>query len=72
MITESESSPDNALKYIAEVATSVTNTEMQRILYSCTPAVRADLLMIILRCLPTEIYSDQSILSAVARSANEL
>jgi hypothetical protein len=72
LITESESSPDNALKYIAEVATSVTNTEMQRILYSCTPAVRADLLMIILRCLPTEIYSDQSILSAVARSANEL
>ncbi|RCJ20527.1 DNA primase [Nostoc minutum NIES-26] len=66
LITESESSPDNALKYIAEVATSVTNTAMRRILHSCTPSVRAGLLMIILRCLPAEVYSDQSILSAVA------
>lgn len=65
LITESESSPDNALKYIAEVATSVTNTKMRRILHSCTPAVRAGLLMIILRCLPAEVYSDQSILSSV-------
>ncbi|WP_109013523.1 hypothetical protein [Nostoc commune] len=65
LITESESSPDDALKYIAEVATSVTNTAMRRILHSCTPAVRAGLLMIILRCLPAEVYSDQSIFNAV-------
>ncbi|MBD2458800.1 PriCT-2 domain-containing protein [Nostoc sp. FACHB-87] len=58
LITESESSPDDALKYIAEVATRVTNTAMRRILHSCTPAVRAGLLMIILRCLPAEVYSD--------------
>ncbi|MBU7587175.1 MAG: PriCT-2 domain-containing protein [Nostoc sp. TH1S01] len=58
LITESESSPDNALKYIAEVATSVTNTEMRRILHSCTPAVRAGLLMIVLSCLPADVYSD--------------
>ncbi|MBE9002038.1 hypothetical protein IQ274_28505 [Nostoc sp. LEGE 12447] len=58
LITESESSPDDAIEYIAEVATRVTNTENRRILHSCTPSVRAGLLMIILRCLPTEIYSD--------------
>jgi hypothetical protein len=57
LITESESSPDDALKHIAEVATTITNTAMRRILHSCTPQVRADLLMIILRCLPTEVYS---------------
>ncbi|MBW4566118.1 MAG: PriCT-2 domain-containing protein [Mojavia pulchra JT2-VF2] len=66
LITESESSKEDALKHIAEVATSVTNTEMQRILHSCTPAVRADLLMIILRCLPTEVYLDLSQVSVFA------
>ncbi|MBE9209777.1 PriCT-2 domain-containing protein [Nostoc sp. LEGE 06077] len=58
LVNESESSPDDALKYVAEVATRVTNTAMRRILHSCTPAVRAGLLMIILRCLPAEVYSD--------------
>ncbi|WP_242054749.1 hypothetical protein [Nostoc sp. FACHB-190] len=66
LITESESSPDDVIQYIAEVATRVTNTAMRRILHSCTPAVRAGLLMIILRCLPAEIYSDQSIFPAIA------
>jgi hypothetical protein len=57
LISESESSPEDALNHIAEVATTITNIAMRRILHSCTPAVRAGLLMIILRCLPTEIYS---------------
>jgi hypothetical protein len=72
LIAESESSPEDALKYIAEVATSITTTAMRRVLNFCTPQVRADLLMIILSCLPTEIYSDQSILSAVTSSADGL
>lgn len=67
LINEAQSSPEDALKHIAEVATSVTNNAMRRILHSCTPQVTADLLMIILRCLPAEVYSDQSILNAVAR-----
>jgi hypothetical protein len=57
LITESESSPEDALNHIAEVVTSITNIAMRRIVHNCTPAVRAGLLMIILRCLPTEIYS---------------
>ncbi|WP_242059378.1 MULTISPECIES: hypothetical protein [Nostoc] len=68
LIAESESSPEeDALEHVAEVATIFTNTAMRRILHSCTPQVRADLLMIILCSLPAEIYSDQSILSSVAR-----
>lgn len=72
LIAESESSPEDALEHVAEVAAIFTNTAMRRILHRCSPQVRADLLMIILRCLPAEVYSDQSILSAVARSANDL
>ena len=66
LIAESESSPEDALEHVAEVATIFTNTEIRRVLNFCTPIVLADLLMIILRSLPTEVYSDQSILSAVA------
>jgi predicted XRE-type DNA-binding protein len=66
LVTESESSPEDALEHIAEVATSVTHTAMRRILHYCTPQVKANLLMIILRCLPTEVYSNESIFSIVA------
>ncbi|MBN3945545.1 MAG: PriCT-2 domain-containing protein [Nostoc sp. NMS7] len=72
LITESESSPEDTLKYIAEVATSITNTEIRRILHHCTPQVRADLLMIILRSLPTEVYSNLPLASVFVRSANQL
>ncbi|TVP55484.1 MAG: DNA primase [Nodularia sp. (in: Bacteria)] len=65
LVTESESSPEDALKHIAEVAISVTNTAMRRILHHCTPEVRANLLMIILRCLPIEVYSDFAPVQAV-------
>ncbi|MEH2254508.1 hypothetical protein [Nostoc sp.] len=67
LIAESESSPEDALEHVAEVATIFTNTAMRRILHNCTPQVRADLLMIILRCLPTEVYSDLSQVSVVER-----
>jgi hypothetical protein len=57
LIAESESSPEDALEHVAEVATIFTNTAMRRVLHNCTSQVRADLLMIILRCLPAEVYS---------------
>ncbi|MHC5675119.1 PriCT-2 domain-containing protein [Nostoc sp.] len=66
LIAESESSPEeDALEHVAEVATIFTNTAMRRVLYSCCPQVRAGLLMIILRCLPTEVYSDFAPMQAV-------
>ncbi|MBD2246798.1 PriCT-2 domain-containing protein [Nostoc sp. FACHB-888] len=68
LIAESESSPEDALEHVAEVATIFTNTALRRVFNFCTPIVLADLLMIILRCLPTEVYSDQSILSAFGLS----
>jgi hypothetical protein len=58
LIAESESSREDALEHVAEVATIFTNTALRRIVQHCTPQVRADLLMIILRCLPIEVYSD--------------
>ncbi|RCJ16272.1 DNA primase [Nostoc sp. ATCC 43529] len=58
LIDESESSPEDALKHIAEVATVITMKQLQRIVDFSSPQVKADLLMIILRCLPTEVYSD--------------
>jgi Primase C terminal 2 (PriCT-2) len=57
LIAESESSPEDALEHVAEVATIFTNTALRRVFNFCTPIVLADLLMIILRCLPTEVYS---------------
>ncbi|MBD2533256.1 PriCT-2 domain-containing protein [Nostoc flagelliforme FACHB-838] len=68
LIAESESAPEDALEHVAEVATIFTNTALRRVFNFCTPIVLADLLMIILRCLPTEVYSDQSILSAFGLS----
>ncbi|MBD2683525.1 hypothetical protein H6H03_39450 [Nostoc paludosum FACHB-159] len=58
LIAESESSPEDALEHVAEVATIFTKTALRRVFNFCTPIVLADLLMIILRCLPTEVYSD--------------
>jgi hypothetical protein len=58
LINESESSPEDALKHIAEVATVLTVKQLRRIVDLSTPQVKADLLMIILRCLPNEVYSD--------------
>ncbi|MBG1259365.1 hypothetical protein F8S20_09600 [Nostoc sp. BAE] len=66
LIAESESSPEDALEHVAEVATIFTYTALRRVFNFCTPIVLADLLMIILRCLPAEVYLDQSILNAVA------
>ncbi|MGF2040468.1 MAG: PriCT-2 domain-containing protein [Nostoc sp. CmiVER01] len=57
LIAESESSPEDTLEHVAEVATIFTNTALRRVLHSCSPAVKADLLMIVLSCLPTEVYS---------------
>ena len=57
LIAESESSPEDTLEHVAEVATIFTNTALRRVLNFCTPQVRADLLMIVLSCLPTEVYS---------------
>ncbi|MDZ8237622.1 MAG: PriCT-2 domain-containing protein [Nostoc sp. ChiQUE01a] len=57
LIDEAESSPENALTHIAEVATVLTVRQLRRIFNFSTPQVLADLLVIILRCLPTEIYS---------------
>lgn len=57
LITESESSPEDALEHIAEVVTVLTPPALRRIVDFSTPQVKADLLMIILRCLPNEVYS---------------
>jgi hypothetical protein len=57
LITESESSPDPLLESMAEVAQVLGTRAMRRVLNFCTPQVRADLLMIVLSCLPTEVYS---------------
>jgi hypothetical protein len=65
LIDESESSPEDALEHVAEVATIFTNTALRRVFNFCTPIVLADLLMIILRCLPTEVYSDFAPMQAV-------
>nr|WP_322666798.1 hypothetical protein [Dendronalium sp. ChiSLP03b]MDZ8209292.1 hypothetical protein [Dendronalium sp. ChiSLP03b] len=65
LIDEAESSPSDALNHIAEVATVITMTKFRRIVDFSTPQVKADLLMIILRCLPTEVYSDFAPLQAV-------
>ncbi|WDD30200.1 PriCT-2 domain-containing protein (plasmid) [Nostoc sp. UHCC 0926] len=65
LIAESESSPEDALEHVAEVATIFTNTALRRVFNFCTPIVLADLLMIILRCLPTEVYSDFAPMQAV-------
>ncbi|MBD2255405.1 PriCT-2 domain-containing protein [Nostoc parmelioides] len=65
LINEAEASPEDALKHIAEVATVITVTQLRRIVDFSTPQVKADLLMIILRCLPTEVYSDFAPLQAV-------
>ncbi|MEA5606285.1 DNA primase, partial [Nostoc sp. UHCC 0252] len=65
LIAESESSPEDTLEHVAEVATIFTNTALRRVLNFCTPQVRADLLMIVLSCLPTEVYSDFAPLPAV-------
>ena len=57
LIAESESLPDHLLEGVAEVAEVFSTRAMRRVLNFCTPQVRADLLMIVLSCLPTEIYS---------------
>ncbi|OYE03100.1 PriCT-2 domain-containing protein [Nostoc sp. 'Peltigera membranacea cyanobiont' 232] len=57
LIAESESSLPTVLEGVAEVAQVFDTRAMRRVLNFCTPQVRADLLMIVLSCLPTEIYS---------------
>ncbi|UKP01369.1 PriCT-2 domain-containing protein [Nostoc sp. UHCC 0870] len=63
---QSESPPETLFNDVAHVVTTIGNRAMQRILHECTPAVRANLLMIVLSCLPSEVYSDQSFFSAFA------
>lgn len=57
LIAESESSLPTVQEGVAEVAQVIGSTAMRRVLNFCTPQVRADLLMIVLSCLPTEVYS---------------
>ncbi|MBD2511703.1 PriCT-2 domain-containing protein [Nostoc muscorum FACHB-395] len=57
LIAESESSPDQLLEGVAEVAEVFSTRAMRRVLHGCTPQVRADLLMTFVSCLPTEVYS---------------
>jgi hypothetical protein len=66
LLTESESSPGNVLDEVAQVAKTIGNKAMRRVLHFCSPQVRANLLMAALSCLPTEVYSNESILLAVA------
>lgn len=57
LIAESESSPETLLSGVAEVAEVLGSKAMRQVLQFCTPAVRANLLMIVLSCLPSEVYS---------------
>ncbi|MHC5823150.1 MAG: PriCT-2 domain-containing protein, partial [Nostoc sp.] len=57
LIAESESLPDHLLESVAEVAQVFGTRAMRRVLHRCSPQVRASLLMIVLSCLPTEVYS---------------
>ncbi|WP_265278289.1 hypothetical protein [Nostoc sp. KVJ3] len=57
LIAESESSLPTSLDGIAEVTEVLGSRAMRRVLNFCSPAVRASLLMIVLSCLPTEVYS---------------
>ena len=57
LIAESESSLPTVQEGVAEVAQVFSNRAMRRVLHRCSPAVRASLLMIVLSCLPTEVYS---------------
>lgn len=66
LITEEESSPDDVLNEVAQVAQTIGNKAMRRVFHFCTPQVRANLLMIALSCLPTEIYLNECILPVIA------
>ncbi|MBN3947236.1 MAG: PriCT-2 domain-containing protein [Nostoc sp. NMS7] len=57
LIAESESSPDPLLESVAEVAEVIGSTAMRRVLHFCSPQVRASLLIPVLGCLPSEVYS---------------
>ncbi len=57
LIAESESSPETLLSGVAEVAEVIGSRAMQRVILTCDPQVRAYLLMAVLNCLPTEVYS---------------
>lgn len=57
LIAESESSPETLLSGVAEVAEVIGSRAMQRVILTCGPQVRAYLLMAVLNCLPTEVYS---------------
>ncbi|QHG21154.1 PriCT-2 domain-containing protein [Nostoc sp. ATCC 53789] len=57
LIAESESSLPTSLDGIAEVTEVLGSTAMRRVLHRCSSQVRASLLMIVLSCLPTEVYS---------------
>ncbi|WP_341532285.1 PriCT-2 domain-containing protein (plasmid) [Nostoc sp. UHCC 0302] len=66
LITESESSPENVLDEVAQVAQIIGNKAIRRVILTCSPQVKGYLLMAVLSCLPTEVYSNQFLVSAVA------
>lgn len=57
LITESESSPETLLEGVAEVAQVLGSRAMRRVILTSSFQVRAYLLMAVLNCLPTEVYS---------------
>ncbi|BAY95903.1 hypothetical protein NIES3275_79800 (plasmid) [Microchaete diplosiphon NIES-3275] len=67
-----ELSPESLLDEVALVAKTIGNRAMQRVLHECTQQVRANLLMAALSCLPSEVYSNESILLAIAPDQDQL
>ncbi|MBD2168489.1 PriCT-2 domain-containing protein [Calothrix membranacea FACHB-236] len=72
LCTEPELPPESLLDEVALVAKTIGNNAMRRVLHFCCPQVRVNLLMAALSCLPTEVYSDESILLAIAPAQYQL
>lgn len=67
MLCQQPLSPlEEKLDDVVQVVTTIGNRAMQRVLDFCTPQVRANLLIIVLSCLPTEVYLNECILRVVA------
>ncbi|HYX16200.1 MAG TPA: PriCT-2 domain-containing protein, partial [Nostoc sp.] len=66
LIAESESSLPTLLGGVAEVAEVISSRAMRRVILTCGTQVRAYLLMAVLNCLPSVVYSNESILRTVA------
>ena len=57
LIDQVGSSPEDTIEHIAQVTKTLTNTVISRILHNSTLSLRVGLLIIMLSCLPIEIYS---------------